>query len=556
MTKFDSNAPDSPRPSVPAVGVETTEATGEIPIFRMTKLVVEDEQTRVANVPPSSPNDLEMPAAAPPSGAHPIDDEKRADRYALATDALVTTPGGKRCTCRVVSLSPKGLLADGPQKESALRLGMVCRVRLTRKTRTIELDAEIVRVDPPGRNRRPCFAFRISFLTREAQAELVRLLEEARAPVDPNRRSNALSLFFGTATKVAAGVVLAATVGLLGFYFIRSNRAMSVVTTPLVRGSIADMVTSRSGEIVAEHRIIVRSSLAVPTVMKLSVRRGDRVTAGTVLAEPAGDAARLALTAARNRLAFAQSRSARATQAADEQESPAPAEADPARLERIQRIQDGARRAREAVAAAQVERDARASELEKSQIIAPFDGVVVDLKMQPGDLVAPSAPICDLLDDTALRVNAQFDEADIGRIKPRMPVLVAVTGNKDMIRGTVDRIGEVVVADAKIHTVLVEIALLDRPPLRPGTTARTDILLETKPDVLMVPRSALGGQDGKRTVFVVAKDNELATREVRVGIMTPDFAEVLGGLPEGSSVVVDASASGLANGLLVRPMGK
>jgi RND family efflux transporter MFP subunit len=523
----------------------------------MTKLVVEDEQTRVANALPSSARDLDLVPGAPASGIHPLGGESRADRYALAIDALVTTPGGKICACRVVSLSARGLLADGPRgKESALRLGMVCRVRLRRKMREVELDAEIVRVDPPGPTRRPCFAFRISFLTREAQAGLVRLLEEANASSGASHPSNALSPFLGSAVKVGVGFLLATAVGVLGFNFAHASRAMPVVTTPLVRGPIADMVISRSGEIVAEHRTIVRSPLIVPTVMKLSVHRGDRVTVGTVLAEPAGDAARTALTGARNRLLLAQSRSVHATQVADEQQSQVPAESDTAGREKIQRAQDAAHHAREAVVAAQAERDARASDLEKSQIIAPFDGVVVDLKMQSGDLIAPSAPICDLLDDTALRVNAQFDEADVGRIKLRMPVQVAVTGNQDLIRGTVDRIGEIVVADAKVHNVLVEIVLLDRPPLRPGTTARTEILLATKPEVLMVPRSALGGTEGKRTAFVIGKDNELELREVRVGIVASDVAEVLGGLPEGSIIVVDASAPGLANGLLVRPMPK
>ncbi len=556
MTTSDSNAPPVPPVPEETPGVDPpTEETGAIPIFRMTKIVVEDEQTRVANSPMQASGEeigaiAEVPAAARGS------ESKSVDRYAFATQAIVTTPGGKECVCRTVNVTTTGLLADGPAgKETPLRLGMVCHVTLRRKTRVIDFDAEIMRIDPPtAGHRRPCFAFRINFLTREAQAELVRLIEEAKTPGGADRGGNAARLVLSFLANVAAVVLLVAMVAAAGWYFTRRDRALSVATTSLVRSSIAEVITSRSGEIVAEHRIIVRSSLDVPTVMKLSVRRGDRVTAGTVVAEPTGDTFRGALNAARNKLVLAQNRSARAAQQAQaDADSAVPPDTTPQqRAEKLQRGQDAAQRGREAVAAAQTERDARASDVLKSQIMAPFDGVVVDVKIQPGDLVAPAAPICDLLDDTALRVNAQFDEADVGRIKRGTAVQVAVTGNKNVIRGAVDRIGEVVVADAKVHTVLVEIALLDRPPLRPGTTVKADVVLETRPNVLTLPRTAIIGEDAKRSVFVVGKDGELERRDVQVGIVGNDLVEIVGGLPESSVVVVDGSASGLASGLLVR----
>lgn len=545
----DPNAPPESPDECP--DGDRSEETGAIPIFHMSRLVVEEEQTRFANVP-SGADDFGLRAEEPRSATHPTQHKRLHDRYAFATEALVTTPGGKQCICQTVNVSPEGLLADGPAgKESPLRLGMVCRVKLRRASRVIEFEAEIVRVEPPNRNRGPSFAFRISFLTRQAQSDLLRLIEEAKAP--GAARSSALSLSFAALAKVGGGLLLAAIAATAGWYFTRGNRAMSVLTTSVVRGSIADVVTSRSGEILAEHRVIVRSSLVVPTVMKLGVRRGDRVTAGTVLAEASGDTVRNALTVARNKLAAAQARSARASQLAEEdEESVNRPDSSLQRLEKLQRAQDAARRARDAVTAAQADRDARASEVKKSQITAPFDGVVVDVEIQPGDLVAGGAPICDLLDDRALRVNAQFDEADIGRIREGLAVQVVVTGNKSVIRGTVDHIGEVVEFDARLHTVLVEIALPDRPSLRPGTTAKAEILLETKRNVLTLRRSALAGAEGKRTVFLVSRDSELVSREVRVGIVASDLVEVLGGLPEGSTVVADGSANGLANGLLVR----
>jgi RND family efflux transporter MFP subunit len=525
----------------------------DIPIFHVSKLVVPEEETRFASVPSGATiDDLGLPIDPPPSGTH-VTQKRDDDRYAFATEAVVTTPGGKQCACRTVNLSPKGLLADGPRgKASPLRLGMICRVTLRREKRVIDFEAEIVRIDPPVQRRGPSFAFRITLLTREAQADLLRLIEEAKEPRAAQSNARVLPL-----AKVVAVLGVAMLVAASGWSFAHRKQATIVATTTPVRGPISELATSRSGEVVAEHRTIVRSTLSVPTVMKLSVRRGDRVKAGAVLAEPADDRLRVALGGARKRLAVAQVNSARASQRSDEDdESAAQQDSSLQRLEKLQRVHDAARLAQDAVVGARAALDARASEVKASQITAPFDGVVVDLKIQPGDLVAPSAPICDFLDDGAVRVNAQFDETDIGRIGEGMPAQVTVTGNKGTVRGTVERIGEIVQADAKVHTVLVELALPDRPQLRPGTTAQGEIVLDTKPNALTLPRSAIAGQDGNWSVFVVDRDSKLEVRALRLGVLNRDLAEVLGGVPEGARVVLDASAPGLASGLLVSTPAK
>jgi multidrug efflux pump subunit AcrA (membrane-fusion protein) len=74
--------------------------------------------------------------------------------------------------------------------------------------------------------------------------------------------------------------------------------------------------------------------------------------------------------------------------------------------------------------------------------------------------------------------------------------------------------------------------------LKPGMTARVEIILPPRPNVLAVPHRAVVADQGGKVCWVL-RDDQLVRREVRLGQATPNFAEILEGLAEGEQVALD-----------------
>ena len=74
--------------------------------------------------------------------------------------------------------------------------------------------------------------------------------------------------------------------------------------------------------------------------------------------------------------------------------------------------------------------------------------------------------------------------------------------------------------------------------LRPGMSAEVEIALPRVEHVLAVPSDAVRFENGHDFCFVVHEDG-LERREVKLGQVTSDFAEVTRGLEEGEEVVIN-----------------
>ena len=82
--------------------------------------------------------------------------------------------------------------------------------------------------------------------------------------------------------------------------------------------------------------------------------------------------------------------------------------------------------------------------------------------------------------------------------------------------------------------------------IKAGMYAYVKLPLQVANQALAVPVQALTTGDNP-TVFALMKDGTLQEREVKVGLRTPDEAQILGGLEEGDVVVV-GNRAGLVAG--------
>ncbi|MEM7305650.1 MAG: efflux RND transporter periplasmic adaptor subunit [Planctomycetota bacterium] len=224
------------------------------------------------------------------------------------------------------------------------------------------------------------------------------------------------------------------------------------------------------------------------------------------------------------------------------------------------------------IPALEAARDLSAATLDKTNVRAPFDGVIVLKDAEVGEVVSPNAQggqsrgsVATMVDFESLEIQVELQETNLeaARIGERTEVFIDALPGERFI-GEVQRIWPT--ANRQKATVEVRVALEEIDPrLRPEMGARVVFAAEDEPspvaeamaseiaDALLVPSEALVKIDGREGVFVLERD-VARFREVTLGTRTSRRSVVEGGLEEGERVVLDPPAR-LADGDRVQVEG-
>jgi HlyD family secretion protein len=214
----------------------------------------------------------------------------------------------------------------------------------------------------------------------------------------------------------------------------------------------------------------------------------------------------------------------------------------------------------EAIAVSQATRDAAQAAVERTLVVAPFDGTVAEINAELGEFITPSPPgiptlpAIDLLDVSCLYVSAPIDEVDAPQIKTGMSACVSLDAFPDKrCSGKVSRIAPYVLEKEKqARTVEVEVKLTDPKDLNgllPGYSADIEVLLSSKAQALRVPAEAV--LDNNK-VLVMRADGVLEERSFKPGLVNWNTVEVLSGLNAGDKVVLSVGREGVAAGAYAR----
>ncbi len=214
----------------------------------------------------------------------------------------------------------------------------------------------------------------------------------------------------------------------------------------------------------------------------------------------------------------------------------------------------------EAIAVSQATRDAAQAAVERTLVVAPFDGTVAEINAELGEFITPSPPgiptlpAIDLLDVSCLYVSAPIDEVDAPQIKTGMSACVSLDAFPDKrCSGTVSRIAPYVLEKEKqARTVEVEVKLTDPKDLNgllPGYSADIEVLLASKPQALRVPAEAVLENN---KVLVMRDDGLLEERSFKPGLVNWNTVEVLSGLNVGDKVVLSVGREGVVAGVHAR----
>lgn len=192
-------------------------------------------------------------------------------------------------------------------------------------------------------------------------------------------------------------------------------------------------------------------------------------------------------------------------------------------------------------------------DLRDAVIRAPFDGVVAERLVSPGQFVRVQTPVMRLVRLHPLRLTAEVPERFAPAIRVGHTLNLRVDAFPDRpVEGRVTRISPDVNLKSRAFAIEGEVPNPDGA-LKPGTFARVRVLTDRVDRILAIPVTAVQTRYGRSLVFIV-KDQKLKASEVKLGDRLGATIEVLQGLEDGATIVADG-VDALADGQGVAPRG-
>ncbi|WP_405222123.1 efflux RND transporter periplasmic adaptor subunit [Lentisalinibacter sediminis] len=284
-------------------------------------------------------------------------------------------------------------------------------------------------------------------------------------------------------------------------------------------------------EAFAEAEVVAKVGGEIREVL---AEEGETVQRGQVLARLDGDRLRLELEQARANLAKAEQEYRRNTELHEKGLLAAGA------FENLKFELDALRAAW------------RLAQLEYSytEIRAPIDGVVAERLVKVGNTISANTPMFRVTDLEPIVSYLHVPEKEFGKIEQGQPVFITIDALPgERFRGEVERISPVVDAGTGTFKVTVEVDEEDTA-LKPGMFGRLDIVYDSRPARLLVPRPAVVETESGPAVYVV-RDGVVERRPVQTGIAWQNRMEIVSGVEESEQVVV-VGQSGLRDGARVK----
>lgn len=336
------------------------------------------------------------------------------------------------------------------------------------------------------------------------------------------------------ALRWGAIVVAALVVAALGIRFAQGRKAPppAVTAPPAIELAATDVATAARTELVATLGVngglkavdsaVVKAKVAAE-VAQLTVREGDRVSAGQVLGRLDDTEFRWRLKQAEDQAAAAQAQ----LEIAERTLANNQALVDQGFISKtaLDTSVSSANGARASLAAARAAAELSRKSLKDTEIRAPIAGLVSQRLVQPGERVPVDAKLVEIVDLSRLELEAAVAPEDVLAVRVGQAARVQVDGLAEPVPAKVARINPA--TQSGTRAVMTYLSLQPHPGLRQGLFARGTVELERRA-ALVVPVSAVRF-DQARPYVLVAAGGKAVQRLVSTGAKG-DAA--FGGAPE------------------------
>jgi HlyD family secretion protein/macrolide-specific efflux system membrane fusion protein len=192
------------------------------------------------------------------------------------------------------------------------------------------------------------------------------------------------------------------------------------------------------------------------------------------------------------------------------------------------------------------------SDVEDTVIVSSISGIVIGEPKTVGSMITAGVNeptvIMTVADLSQKQISAKIDETDIGKIIVGQKAEFTVDTYTDKtFTAKVSKISQTDISNSWSDTnsttsvIYYTVTLdIDDPEglLKPGMTARVNVITAEKDDVLLIPISALKTNNDGQYVVVVQPDGKTRQQMVTTGLYSDDNVEIVDGLSEGDVLSV------------------
>jgi multidrug resistance efflux pump len=167
-------------------------------------------------------------------------------------------------------------------------------------------------------------------------------------------------------------------------------------------------------------------------------------------------------------------------------------------------------------------------------------------RIAEGEMVYERQKIITLPDTAEMIAEIAVHEAEVDKVRPGQRAVITLDPFPDQeFKGQVLKVAQLPDAqrgflnpDLKVYTTQVLIEGT-HDYLKPGMSAKVEILVQQLNDVIIVPVTVVANRQGKKVVFVVAADGSSEERVVKTGAFDDTFVEIKEGLEEDEKVMLN-----------------
>ncbi len=218
--------------------------------------------------------------------------------------------------------------------------------------------------------------------------------------------------------------------------------------------------------------------------------------------------------------------------------------------DKLEEVRLEVEKAKAGLRAAQIEQESARSELEKTYLLAPLDGVVGSKLVEQGEFVTSNAKVATIVEINSVYAEIGIIEKDLDKIEPGQKISCRVDTYPDQdFFGEIENIAPTVGGS---RTLTVK-ARIQNPEnlLLPGMFTRVKITVYEKADTIVLPRKAVSVADNNTFVFVINTENKAVQTPIEVGHISADYAQIDAGVKAGDQVVIESLSASLKDGAQV-----
>ncbi|MEO8289135.1 MAG: HlyD family efflux transporter periplasmic adaptor subunit [Chloroflexota bacterium] len=192
------------------------------------------------------------------------------------------------------------------------------------------------------------------------------------------------------------------------------------------------------------------------------------------------------------------------------------------------------------IALAQITVTNATAQISDAQLKSPISGTLLSMDIEIGETVGGQQKVAVVADTNTLRIKADVDEIDVGKVSAGQAVTVTLDAYPGVkLAGKIERLapGATQKQGSTIYQATISFTPGEGVTPREGMAASVDITAQRKENVLLLPNRAFETV-GTRQYVTILDNDQTRKVEVETGLSNYADTEVISGVAEGQAVVI------------------